>query len=1130
MPHQIAVADINLAFADPPTVALDFGVHSVLGSNIGFTGGSIDGVIIGAVTPAAGTFSSINGTIGALSGGTINGTAIGGTTPAAGAFTTLGATGAATLAGGGTLTGAFAGSPTFTGSPTFQSAATVQGTLNLGAGGTGDQRIQASGTGNMVLALGGASAALNVVSGNAGAPSLLQVGGSGNNVAVKTQLTLPGRTWAGTSISNNANLLENSVWSGTSGTSNASLYLKMFQTQENITAGATGCLDAFYLHNITTSGFSGQRQALEVVQAVTGSPGRNQDISAINAKVNLLSTFGGTAPDEFGAAGSAFGFNPVVRLGATATNIRGIVGVEINTWAEVGSSYLDRIGMQIVDVKGETYGVRPTRDDVMISLNNQYAQSGSLGYKHGIEFGRYGGYFPLLTTGTLIGAQNNRGAQFTADYGIDFRRGAFNKAVVAYPNAALDNSGNLQLGVAWLKPTASGLTIDPTGSVGASATVATGGSGFPAVPVYFTDPYGGVWFGGTPASGVVTAVTMVKAPYVSGATPSNPIALTGPDGCAGSGVTINVTWTTGTTVAVQGAMTAAGPLTFSGAGTVTLPSWTAAPANTVGLVGYNSATGRYDFGIGTGIVNHVRLTGDTMTGALTLSAAGTALSVANNATVSGVLTLGPASGGTYLTNKTGNNNGLNIQVTAATAGVNLWSGGTQVAGFTQSTSTINNTLVLNPTPVTSATAPFSRGINMNQTWTGDAGETGSTMNLITLTDNTTTTAPGGSTAFTIQQIMNSTSASGTRTALGVVQTFNSPTANIKKIYSTALFTGRANSNDNGDATNWGKIGSGSGSITTLGSYSLLNNGATYWHGVAGYEMDLAIYAGASAAVKQGMLIVLLANDASQGAWIDCAMMIGNQYNQKAGLGWRTGIMFGNDTSAFPMDPTGTMIGAGGATSTGRYGQQAGYGIDFLLPTFSKALFRSKQFLVDGSGALRQGSGSISYSGSGLSVDVNYLHGLAEGATITGAGIVSGGTSGFAAGDLLYDAFNGIYKVTAQSGGVITSVSVIRQSFAPVGTSATVPLTYTGTSLGVGTVSVTQTWATDTALSLQPSGGTTTVGGALAIGASGPTITSGAGAPSATKPNGSVYLRTDGTTGSRVYVSAGAGTWNAIAGV
>jgi len=46
----------------------------------------------------------------------------------------------------------------------------------------------------------------------------------------------------------------------------------------------------------------------------------------------------------------------------------------------------------------------------------------------------------------------------------------------------------------------------------------------------------------------------------------------------------------------------------------------------------------------------------------------------------------------------------------------------------------------------------------------------------------------------------------------------------------------------------------------------------------------------------------------------------------------------------------------------------------------------------------------------------------------------------------------------------------------------------------------------------------------------PTITAGNGAPSATEPASSIYLRGDGGVNGHFYVSAGGGTWNAVTGV
>jgi hypothetical protein len=55
--------------------------------------------------------------------------------------------------------------------------------------------------------------------------------------------------------------------------------------------------------------------------------------------------------------------------------------------------------------------------------------------------------------------------------------------------------------------------------------------------------------------------------------------------------------------------------------------------------------------------------------------------------------------------------------------------------------------------------------------------------------------------------------------------------------------------------------------------------------------------------------------------------------------------------------------------------------------------------------------------------------------------------------------------------------------------------------------------------------TTKTGGVV-----GATWTAGNGAPSDAQPIGSLYSRTDGSLGTRLYVSAGGGAWNAVAGV
>jgi len=61
-------------------------------------------------------------------------------------------------------------------------------------------------------------------------------------------------------------------------------------------------------------------------------------------------------------------------------------------------------------------------------------------------------------------------------------------------------------------------------------------------------------------------------------------------------------------------------------------------------------------------------------------------------------------------------------------------------------------------------------------------------------------------------------------------------------------------------------------------------------------------------------------------------------------------------------------------------------------------------------------------------------------------------------------------------------------------------------------------------------GALTVTGVVTAGAGAATWNSGTGAPTATRPIGSLYSRTDGAVGTTLYVSQGGGTWAAVSGV
>jgi hypothetical protein len=68
------------------------------------------------------------------------------------------------------------------------------------------------------------------------------------------------------------------------------------------------------------------------------------------------------------------------------------------------------------------------------------------------------------------------------------------------------------------------------------------------------------------------------------------------------------------------------------------------------------------------------------------------------------------------------------------------------------------------------------------------------------------------------------------------------------------------------------------------------------------------------------------------------------------------------------------------------------------------------------------------------------------------------------------------------------------------------------------------------MDINPGGNVTIYGSVHIGGTAGPTWYSGTGAPLATAPAGSLYSNTAGAVGARLYVSAGGGTWTAVAGV
>jgi hypothetical protein len=132
---------------------------------------------------------------------------------------------------------------------------------------------------------------------------------------------------------------------------------------------------------------------------------------------------------------------------------------------------------------------------------------------------------------------------------------------------------------------------------------------------------------------------------------------------------------------------------------------------------------------------------------------------------------------------------------------------------------------------------------------------------------------------------------------------------------------------------------------------------------------------------------------------------------------------------------------------------------------------------------------------------------------TGRFLTTGGTSTFIGNGVGPTAVTGINNILIGSGAATGGPSQVDVAAAA-----------TSHTINIGNVlQATGTNVTTTAL--------VSVSGPLAVnGQAGPQWSSGTGVPAFTAPRGSMFSRTDGTVGATLYVSQGAGTWNAVAAV
>ena len=180
---------------------------------------------------------------------------------------------------------------------------------------------------------------------------------------------------------------------------------------------------------------------------------------------------------------------------------------------------------------------------------------------------------------------------------------------------------------------------------------------------------------------------------------------------------------------------------------------------------------------------------------------------------------------------------------------------------------------------------------------------------------------------------------------------NAATADVAggaSFYTTLTATATANHNDNG-------IGAGptnsSGSVFATNFTCKLANGATFFRGCSGGEVNMSIQTGASADFLSGWSIVML-SDNNVAAGIESDGLLISAGGGTATLGY--GINIGGYNGYLAIAPTGTIIGCLPHNGVGNCNNPAGSnsvanGIDFSLIAFTGSAFKSIGFSVDGTG-------------------------------------------------------------------------------------------------------------------------------------------------------------------------------------
>lgn len=220
---------------------------------------------------------------------------------------------------------------------------------------------------------------------------------------------------------------------------------QIFNLTDNVNAGAQGLYDMYIGQVSGGSNLTGNRTTLFSFYLFNQRDGTTAPSPYFY--VAHGAEFQGTVNDG-GTGGTASGRgvagNDIAILTGTATFWNGLQGREVDCEADSGTSVNFKQCLKIVLLNNDA--VKGSVSDYLIGLVKSSTATGST--NTGITFGEPTGYWPIATTGTMIGTQTSLGGgpSYSASLGVDLSAVAFSTGSFKGPGFLVSGNGQIQSG------------------------------------------------------------------------------------------------------------------------------------------------------------------------------------------------------------------------------------------------------------------------------------------------------------------------------------------------------------------------------------------------------------------------------------------------------------------------------------------------------------------------------------------------------------------------------------------------------------------------------------------------------------------------------------------------------------